>query len=240
MLENLPVLLLKKLVLLPYQEVRLELNNELSKKIVDYSANNFNNKLLVICPNNTLESNPTAADLPNIGVIAKMKTKVELPNGNYRVVITGINRVIVREYKNSLEDLNILEAKVKRTYIDTANKSEETAILRTLKTVIEEYMSLNPQASNSVMNSIVNIEDLDMLTDVITNYMPFDIKKKVAYMNEFDYLNRANTLIKDINLELQVIHIEKKINDEINESLNKEERDFILKQKIVDKVLNSD
>lgn len=232
MLENLPVLLLKKLVLLPYQEVRLELNNELSKKIVDYSANNFNNKLLVICPNNTLESNPTAADLPNIGVIAKMKTKVELPNGNYRVVITGINRVIVREYKNSLEDLNILEAKVKRTYIDTANKSEETAILRTLKTVIEEYMSLNPQASNSVMNSIVNIEDLDMLTDVITNYMPFDIKKKVAYMNEFDYLNRANTLIKDINLELQVIHIEKKINDEINESLNKEERDFILKQKI--------
>lgn len=232
MLENLPVLLLKKLVLLPYQEVRLELNNELSKKIVDYSADNFNNKLLVICPNNTLESNPTASDLPNIGVIAKMKTKVELPNGNYRVVITGINRVIVKEYKNNLDDLNMLEAKVKRIYIDTANKSEETAILRTLKTVIEEYMSLNPQASNSVMNSIANIDDLDMLTDIITNYMPFDIKKKVSYMNEFDYITRANNLIKDVNLELQVIHIETKINDEINESLNKEERDFILKQKI--------
>ena len=232
MLENLPVLLLKKLVLLPYQEVRLELNNELSKKIVDYSTDSFNNKILVICPNNTLESSPTASDLPNIGVIAKIKTKVELPNGNYRVVITGINRVLVREYKNSVDDLNILEAKVKRTYIDSSDKSEEMAILRTLKSVIEEYMTLNPQASNSVMNSISNIEDLDMLTDVITNYMPFDMKKKVAYMNEFDYIKRANSLIKDVNLELQVINIETKINNEITESLNKEERDYILKQKI--------
>ncbi len=37
MKENLPVLLLKKLSLLPHQEVRLELNNELSKKIIDLS-----------------------------------------------------------------------------------------------------------------------------------------------------------------------------------------------------------
>ena len=46
MLENLPVLLLKKLVLLPYQEVRLELNVELSKKVIDQAENFCNNKLL--------------------------------------------------------------------------------------------------------------------------------------------------------------------------------------------------
>ena len=93
-------------------------------------------------------------------------------------------------------------------------------------------MTQNPQASNSVTNSIANIDDLDMLTDIITNYMPFDIKKKVSYMNEFDYVIRANSLIKDINLELQVIHIETKIDDELREAFDKEQRDYILKQKI--------
>lgn len=232
MLENLPVLLLKKLVLLPYQEVRLELNIELSKKIIDYSIDLYNNKVLVICPNNTLETNPTADDLPEIGVIAKIKSKLELPNGNYRVVITGITRVLVKTYRNHFDDSNILEAKVKRTYIDNSNKTEEAALLRTLKSVIDNYMSLNPNASNSVVNTISNIDNLDMLTDIIANYMPFDLQKKVAYMNEFDYFVRGNNLIKDINLELQVINIETKIDDEIRESFDKEQRDYILKQKI--------
>lgn len=232
MLENLPVLLLKKLVLLPYQEVRLELNIDLSKKVVDISESEYNNKLLVICPINTLESNPTASDLPSVGVIAKIKSKIELPNGNYRVVITGLNRVIIREYRNYIKDNNILEAKVKKLYIDNSDETEETAILRTIKSVIDKYMKKNPQASNSVTNTIANMQDLDMLTDVVTNYMPFDLKKKVSYMNEFDYIIRANNLIKDINVELQVLTIESKIDEEIRESFEKEQRDFILKQKI--------
>lgn len=232
MLENLPVLLLKKLVLLPYQEVRLELNIELSKKVIDQAEKFYNNKLLVICPNNTLESSPSASDLPNVGVLSKIKSKIELPNGNYRVVICGLNRVIIREYKNNPYDREILEALVKRLYIDDSDKASETAIIRTLKSVVEKYMEVNPQASNSVTNTLVNMTDLDMLTDIITNYMPFDIKKKVAYMNEFDHIVRANNLIKDINLELEVISIETRIDDEIRETFEKEQRDYILKQKI--------
>lgn len=232
MLENLPVLLLKKLVLLPYQEVRLELNIELSKKVIDLAINSYNNKILVICPKNVLETNPSATDLPEIGVIAKIKSSLELPNGNYRVTITGITRVIIKNYKNFEKDPDMLEAKVKRTYIDTSNKTEEAAILRTLKTSIDNYMQVNPSASNSVVNTINNIDDLDMLTDIIANYMQFEYHKKIYYMNEFDYVARANKLIKDINLELEVINIETKIDDEIRETFDKEQRDYILKQKI--------
>lgn len=232
MLENLPVLLLKKLVLLPYQEVRLELNIELSKKVIDLALNSYNNKMLVICPNNTLELHPSAKDLPEIGVIAKIKSSLELPNGNYRVTISGITRVLIKNYKNFESNPDLLEAKVKRTYIDNSNKTEEAAILRTLKTSIDNYMQANPLASNSVVNTITNIDDLDMLTDIITNYMQFDYRKRVYYMNEFNYVARANKLIKDINLELEVISIETKIDDEIRETFDKEQRDYILKQKI--------
>ncbi len=232
MLENLPVLLLKKLVLLPYQEVRLELKMELGKKIIDKSIDNYNSKLLVVSPTNTFESSPSASDLPNVRVIAKIKSSLELPNGNYRVIITGITRVIIKNYKNYETDSDMLEARVKRTYIDNSNKTEEEAILRTLKTTIENYISMNPNASNSVLNSINNIEDLDMLTDVIAAYMSFDINKNIFYMNEFDYITRANQLIIDTNLELEVLNIETKIDDEIRKSFDKEQRDCFIKQRI--------
>lgn len=232
MLENLPVLLLRKLVLLPYQEVRLELNIELSKDIIDLSEMKYGNKLLVVCPKNTLELSPSENDLPNVGVLTKVKSKLVLPNGNYRVVLCGLNRVIIKEYRNLKYNNQILESTVKRLYINKDDKIEETATLRALNLVIEKYMSLNPQASNSVKNTISNMTDLDMLTDVITNFMPFEIKKKIAYMNEFDSLVRANNLIKDINLELEVLNIENKIDEEIQDLLEKENRDYIIRQKI--------
>lgn len=232
MKENLPVLLLRKLVLLPYQEARVELNIDLSKKIMDLSEKFYNNKLLVICPLNTLESSPTESDLPTVGTLTKIKSKIILPNGNYRVVLSGLNRVKVHEYRNHPIEPEILESTVKRIYIDDSDATEETAVLRTLKSVLDKYMLINPAASNSVTNTIANMTDLDMLTDVVTNYLPFDIHKKVQYMNEFDYLVRANDLIKDINLELEVINIESKIEDEIRESFDKEQKELIIKQKI--------
>lgn len=232
MLEKLPVLLLRKLVLLPYQEVRLELNIELSQKIINLSEEKFGNKLLVICPLNTLELNPSESDLPNVGVLTKIKSKLILPNGNYRVVLCGLNRVQIQEYRNYTENENILEATVKRLYIKSTDEVEETAILRAIKLIMDKYMKLNPAVSNSVKNTIINMTDLDMMTDIVANFMPFDIKKKVSYMNEFDYLTRANDLIKDINLELEVLNIENKIDDEIQELLEKENRDYIIKQKI--------
>ena len=232
MKENLPVLLLRKLVLLPYQEARVELNIDLSKKIMDLSEKFYNNKLLVICPINTLESSPTESDLPTVGTLTKIKSKIILPNGNYRVVLSGLNRVKVHEYRNHAIEPEILESTVKRIYIDDSDAAEETAILRTLKAVLDKYMLINPAASNSVTNTIANMTDLDMLTDVVTNYLPFDIHKKVQYMNEFDYLVRANDLIKDINVELEVINIESKIEDEIRESFDREQKELIIKQKI--------
>ena len=66
-----------------------------------------------------------------------------------------------------------------------------------------------------------------MLTDVITNFIAFDINKKIEYMNEFDYKVRASKLIKDIQVELEVINIENKIDFEISEALDKEQKDYI-------------
>ena len=86
---NLPVILLKGLVLLPSQEVRIEINNDISKKVVDISKLYHNDEVLIVCPLDTLEENPDTSDLPRIGVVGKVKSKIDLPNGNSRIVITG-------------------------------------------------------------------------------------------------------------------------------------------------------
>ena len=94
----LPVLILNEVIILPNQEIKIDLNNEFSKKVIWASAKNELNKVLVIAPINTLESSPSIEDLPRVGVVAKVKSKVELPNNKLRVIIKGEERVSINKY----------------------------------------------------------------------------------------------------------------------------------------------
>ena len=128
MKENIPVLLLKKLTILPSQEVRIELNNELSKKVIDLSTIEFSNKILIVLPSNTLEESPTITDLPKSGVLTLINSKIVLPNNNYRVVLKGLNRVKINNYQSYPNDKSILIGNAKMLYIDKGETLEETAL----------------------------------------------------------------------------------------------------------------
>ena len=226
--NNLPILLLKKLILLPNQEIRLEINNEVSKNAIDESVETYGSNILVISPINLLEEKPSTSDLPNVGVIGKIKTKIKLPNGNFRIVIKGLNRVKIEEYYQN--EKGVLKSIVKRIYVKSGNEITETALVRKLKELIEEYILI--KSDNVIMNTIDSVNDLDLLTDIIASYLPMDLNKKLYYMNEFNYVKRAEKLIVDINIELEVLNLDTKIDDEIREQFEKEQRDYILKEKI--------
>ena len=76
---NLPVILLRGLILLPNNEIRLEFDNDLSKNIIDVSELFHDNMLLVVSSLNPLEEIPEEKDLPKMGVVAKITNKIELP-----------------------------------------------------------------------------------------------------------------------------------------------------------------
>lgn len=230
--QNLPVLMIKKLIILPYQEVRIELNIELSKKIVDLSEESYESKLLVICPKDALDSSPSFKDLPDIGVLTKIKAKMELPNGNYRIILVGLNRIQVDGYKNHEVYTNVLLANIKKSEKISFDEKKSLALSRRIKKLVSKYIEINPHTSNSIASTINNISDLDMLVDIVTNFMPFDQKKKISYINTFDTMERAKSLIKDISLELEITNIETKIDDELRAKYEKEQREFLIKQKI--------
>ena len=47
---NLPVMLLKRIVLLPHQDVRLDLNNDISNRVIDLAMKKHNGEILIVCP----------------------------------------------------------------------------------------------------------------------------------------------------------------------------------------------
>lgn len=231
-MNNLPVMLLKKIVLLPYQDVRLDLNNDISSRVIDLAINKHDSQILIVCPNDPYEEAPDVFDLPSVGVVGKIKNHLKLPNGNLRIIVSGIKRIKVLEYVNEIADGDILKAHTTEATIPKFDEVEETTLRRSLLKNINEYIETSSLASNSILSRLDNIEDLGKITDIIVSFMPFNIEKKLLYMQEINPLHRANALVYDLSIELQVSKLDLKLEDALREDFERNQKEFLLREKM--------
>ena len=229
--NNLPVILLKNLVLLPYQEVRVEIKSDVSKKVTEISKLYHDNEVLIVCPLNSLEEKPDTSDLPRIGVVGKIKSIIDLPNGNMRVIIYGLYRVKVISYVNYSNEEDILDSII--TGIETQDSEIEcSAYQRKLMSELESYINKNPFITNSIMSQIKNNVSLDKLTDLIGNFLPLSFEKKLNLMLDASSISRSKLLIKELAIESAVMDLEGHIETEIKKGLDDTQKEFILKEKL--------
>lgn len=229
---NLPVILLKGLILLPNGEVRVELINPISKKVINISKLYHDDEVLIVCPLNTLEECPDTSDLPKIGVTGKIRSSIELPNGGMRVVINGIERVKVYSYVNYSNEEDVLESIVTPIGVVEVDEIEETAVLRKLMSELDNYITTCSHISNSIMSQIKGIIDLDKLTDIIANFMPLNFDKKINLMLDACAISRAKYLIKEMSIETAIYELENKLDKDLKQELDDAQKEFILKEKI--------
>ena len=138
---NLPVILLRGAVLLPYCEFRLELNNDIDKYILKLSEDFHDKHILIVSPSNPLEEVIDIDSLPKIGTVAKINMKMELGNIT-RIMLEGVNRVKVEEYVNYGENDSVLNAVITSTTQFAMSPLDETALIRKLNSVIEHIFNI--------------------------------------------------------------------------------------------------
>lgn len=229
--SNLPVILLKKLVLLPGEEVRVEIKSDISKKVTEISKLYHDSEVLIVCPLNLLEEKPDTSDLPRIGVVGKINSVIDLPNGNERVIITGLYRVKIISYVNYSNEEDILDSII--TNIETSESEIEwVAYQRKLQSELELYINKNPFVGNSIMSEVKQGINLDKLTDVIANFLPLSFEKKLNLMLDSSPISRCKILIKELAVESAVIDLESHIESEIKKGLDDTQKEFILKEKL--------
>lgn len=231
---KLPILILRDLVLFPQQEVRIDLNNPNSKSVINIASRHFEDKVLVVCPKDQLEEDIDIDDLPSVGVIGEVKSRMELPNGIIRVTLKGIKRVLINKYFNDSENNELLMAKTSFVDIPKYNELEEITYVRKLKKVINTYIDNNPSVSNSIVNTIKRVDNVNLLTDIIATFIPLKTAKKLEYMQELNGLKRANNLLSDLEIELELIELEERLDDNLRQKLESTQKEYILKEKLAE------
>lgn len=229
---NLPVILLKGIVLLPNNDLRLEFENNESKNIIDASEFFHDNKLLVVNQIDALEETNLIEDLPKVGVIARISHKMEMPNGNVRVTISGLARAYVHEYLNINKSVDSLESIVSEAVEVGPNATEEPIILKKLFHEFEKHIRTVPYITNSILSNLGNIKSLSKMTDVIANQVAQTNNRLNEYLMEFDVNKRTEMVLRDIYEQQEIFKIEKNIEQKVKRNIDKSQKEFFLREKI--------
>ena len=227
---NLPILFLRDVVLLPYNEFRIEISKENEKRILEISERRHDNQILFINLIDSLEERPNIRKLPKIGILGKIKSKIELPNGIVRIVVVGIDRVEVLNYIEN--DNNNYEAFVIPTKAYDYSELESNALKRILIKDLNNYIEISSSISNNVLGRINGINSIGRLTDIIVDEMPFDYLSKIKYVEISNPMNRIKLIIEDLNKEMETVKLENSLEESLKEKLDEEQKNYILREKI--------
>ena len=226
---NLPVMFLRDLVILPYNEFRLEITSEYDKTVFNISDRDKDGYILLVNLIDILEEKPEIRTLSKVAILAKVKSKLVLPNGSVRAVIMGIDRVEVLNY---IDNDTYIEAFVKQTKEYDYDEKEADALKRMLIRELKRYIDISPYMTNNVMGRISNISNISRLSDIVVSELTIDYKDKLKYIDAINAMNRMRLIIKDLEREIETIKLEQDIEDDLSYKLDLSQKEYILREKI--------
>ena len=224
--NDLLVLVINDMVILPGNEVRVEYSNIYDENINNIVNNASTGEVLIVNP--IEEDKDDITNLPKYGVLGKIKFKMNIPNGKTRIVVEGLYRVEIYNYK--LLD-TIYQASYKQVSF-TYDEEEDPVYYKLLINTLDKYVKVSPAMGNAIMSQISTAPSLDQLNDLIVSFLDMDYRFKKEYICITEPLERAKLLLRDMHEQIKLEQLERKIEEEVDKELNETQKEYFLNEKI--------
>lgn len=189
-------------------------------------------KMVFLCYQNDITvENPGLEDLAKIGSIAEIHQILNLPDGNIRILIEGSYRGTIKNYiqHDNYVEVDVLRLNdVQGAYTDT----QLQVLMRKALHIVEDYMELGERLSPEAISSLLSIDDPGELADVIMSNFPIKPQHKQSVLNILNVGKRLERLIEIITSEIEILSLEKEIMTTVQNNLDKNQRDYMLREKL--------
>ena len=228
---HLPTIALRGLVVFPNNLVHFEVGREKSIAAVEWAMAN-NSNVFLVAQKSMDTTEPQQADLFSYGVVAEVKQVLRVSGNLVKVLVEGKYRAKLSALDASGDFLlsAVRPAPVRAGKADDAVETE--ALLRALKAGFDEYLGMNPRLGKDVVFAIVSSDDPAFLSEYMPANLLFRYEDKQAVMDEGTLNGRLKKLIEMLRRECQVMKIEKEIAEKVNESMDKNQRDYYLHEQL--------
>lgn len=226
-----PALTMRGLVIFPGMILHFDVGREKSVAALK-AAIGGNRKIFLVAQKDGAVEEPTESDVYNVGVVAEVRQILKTPDNNTRVLVEGLYKAKLTEFNASGEyiECGIVPFAIRKTA--ELETDEEAAFVRSLASVFASYSSFLPKMPNELYESIITEKSLTKLFDLIVFNSYFKVEDKQRLLELSTLKKRVEKLISVLNSEINIMQLETQINDEVVESLDKNQRDYYLREQM--------
>jgi len=224
----LPLLPLKNTVVFPHMVIPIFIVKEKSIKALEEAISNRNNIFVVSQKDREVEY-PRMEDLYLVGTIARIIQIYKLPDDTVKILIEGIDRAKI---VNKEESNEYLKVKVEKFKAKLQKNIKTEALMRYAVKSFEKYLELNSKLPSEFMFSMDNIKRPDKLADLISSNLNIDMEIKQKLLEIVEPIDRLKKIVTIIKRENNILKIENKIKDKVDDTLEKFQKDYYLKEQL--------
>ncbi|MDR0314146.1 MAG: LON peptidase substrate-binding domain-containing protein, partial [Treponema sp.] len=225
--NKLPLVALMGRPIFPGIFTPIMIGNPVDVKVVEQSVAGDSLIGLVMLLNEN--ENPTINDLYQVGTVAKIVKKINLPDGGVNIFISTLKRFKI---KKPLHAAMGLAAAVEYLEEEEDHTSEVKALTRALISEMKQISENNPLFSEEMRLNMINIDHPGKIADFIASILNIDKTEQQKILEILNVRKRMEQVLVFIKKEQELLRIQKKIQKEINEKIEKSQRDYFLKEEL--------
>ena len=232
---DLPLLPLRDVVVFPHMVIPLFVGRPKSIKALE-SAMEAERRIMLVAQKAAAKDDPAVTDMFDVGCVATILQMLKLPDGTVKVLVEGQQRARVNRIEEGelhfVANVTPLDAPTEPLVKSRAQSSEIEALRRAVMQQFEQYVKLNKKIPPEILTSISSIDDAGRLTDTIAAHLPLKLESKQAVLELAGVKERLENLFEQIEHEVDILNVDKKIRGRVKRQMEKNQRDFYLNEQV--------
>lgn len=225
----LPMLPVRDIVVFPSMVLPLAVGREKSIRALE-EAMTSERYIFVATQKNLQIDDPTPDDIYHIGSICEVLQMLKMPDGTLKILVECVARAEWTEFKLTDKGyvevgLNIFDENIEKT-------PEVEAIMRRVISLFEQYVKLNPRMPMEISISVSNIQEPAKLADTIASHISIKSTEKQAILEAVNPLKRLNKIIQILNAEIEILNIERRIQNRVKNQIEKNQKEYYLNEQM--------
>ena len=222
---------LRDVVVFPHMVIPLFVGRPKSIKALE-TAMAAERRIMLVAQKTAAKDEPSISDMFSMGCVATILQMLKLPDGTVKVLVEGQERALVEKIEENEHHFTVVARPVPAAESEQPEASEIEALRRAVMQQFDQYVKLNKKIPPEILSSIAGIDDAGRLADTIAAHLPLKLDSKQTVLDLADIKLRLENLFEQLEREVDILNVDKRIRGRVKRQMEKNQRDFYLNEQV--------
>ncbi|MCD6451462.1 MAG: endopeptidase La [Acidobacteria bacterium] len=223
-----PLLPLRDAVVFPNTLVPFVVGRRKSISALEYALKN-GKKIFLSAQRDARIDEPTPSDIFEVGTISRIVQSVQMANGNYKVLVEGVERARILSYKDTSDFLFV---ELETLYYPLSMTPELEKLMRKTALLFEQFIRLSQNINAETLISSIRADDPERLADMVAAQLPISTEAKQDLLETIEPYRRLSKVYSALKEEVDKLLIDKKIHEQVKKQMEKAQKEYYLTEKL--------